>query len=165
MSSRLSLLSPALRGPYPRPVSGLSCPGVTRCGLCLALTEHEVLRSVYTAMCHFAPLVAVTLQAVTLQVRAAFSACPAATVPLSRPLVPKAQSDKCVPDRDPRWQVLDSTKKAVASLRVVFLAKPKVRKDLNEGYDPFRVSPASLVAQASPRLYELATPKSITKKV
>ncbi|KAM4855517.1 sperm microtubule associated protein 2 [Urocitellus parryii] len=79
--------------------------------------------------------------------------------------MPKAQSDKCVPDRDPRWEVLDGTKKAVASPRVVFLAKPKVRKDFNEDYDPYRISPASLVAQASPRLYELATPKSITKKV
>ncbi|KAF7469734.1 testicular haploid expressed gene protein [Marmota monax] len=78
---------------------------------------------------------------------------------------PKAQSDKCLPDRDPRWEVLDGTKKAVASPRVVFLAQPKVRKDFNEDYDPYRISPASLVAQASPRLYELATPKSITKKV
>lgn len=79
--------------------------------------------------------------------------------------VPKARSEKCVPDRDPRWEVLDSTKKAVASPRVISLAKPRVRKDLNEGYDPYYISPASLVARASPRLYELATPKSITKKV
>ncbi|KAM8925266.1 sperm microtubule associated protein 2 isoform 3-T3 [Lycaon pictus] len=79
--------------------------------------------------------------------------------------MPKAQSDQCVPDRDPRWEVLDVTKKAVASPRIISLAKPKVRKDLNEGYDPYRISPASLVAQASPRLYELAVPKSITKRV
>ncbi|XP_060485514.1 LOW QUALITY PROTEIN: sperm microtubule associated protein 2 [Panthera onca] len=79
--------------------------------------------------------------------------------------MPKAQSDQCVPDRDPRWEVLDVTKKAVASPRIISLAKPKVRKDLNEGYDPYHISPASLVAQASPRLYELATPKSITKRV
>lgn len=78
--------------------------------------------------------------------------------------MPKAQSEKCVPDRDPHWEVLEVTKKAVASPRIVSLAKPKVRKDLNEGYDPYRISPASLVARASPRLYELATPKSITKK-
>ncbi|XP_057566431.1 testicular haploid expressed gene protein isoform X2 [Hippopotamus amphibius kiboko] len=77
---------------------------------------------------------------------------------------PKAQSDKCVPDRDPRWEVLEVTKKAVASPRIVSLAKPKVRRDLNEGYDPYHISPASLVARASPRLYALATPKSITKK-
>ncbi|XP_072804278.1 sperm microtubule associated protein 2 isoform X8 [Vicugna pacos] len=49
--------------------------------------------------------------------------------------MPKAQSDKCVPDRDPRWEVLEITKKAVASPRVILLAKPKVRKCLNEGYD------------------------------
>nr|XP_024207092.2 testicular haploid expressed gene protein isoform X3 [Pan troglodytes] len=78
---------------------------------------------------------------------------------------PKAQSDKCVPDRDPRWEVLDVTKKVVASPRIISLAKPKVRKGLNEGYNPYYISPASLVAQASPRLYELATPKSITRKV
>ncbi|XP_059551253.1 testicular haploid expressed gene protein [Myotis daubentonii] len=79
--------------------------------------------------------------------------------------MPKAQSDQCVPDRDPRWEVLDVTKKAVASARIRVLAKPKVRKELNEGYDPYYISPASLKARASPRLYELATPKSITKKV
>ncbi|XP_004395562.1 PREDICTED: testicular haploid expressed gene protein [Odobenus rosmarus divergens] len=49
--------------------------------------------------------------------------------------MPKAQSNQCVPDRDPRWEVLDVTKKAVASPRIISLAKPKVRKDLNEGYD------------------------------
>ncbi|XP_028015126.1 testicular haploid expressed gene protein isoform X2 [Eptesicus fuscus] len=79
--------------------------------------------------------------------------------------MPKAQSEKCVPDRDPRWEVLDVTKKAVASPRTLLLAKPKVRKELNEGYDPYYISRATLVARASPRLYELATPKSITKKV
>ncbi|KAF5915433.1 hypothetical protein HPG69_014753 [Diceros bicornis minor] len=79
--------------------------------------------------------------------------------------MPKAQSDKCVPDRDPRWEVLDVTKRAVASPRIVSLAQPKVRRDLNEGYDPHSISPASLVARASPRLCELATPKSITRKV
>ncbi|XP_037360779.1 testicular haploid expressed gene protein isoform X6 [Talpa occidentalis] len=78
---------------------------------------------------------------------------------------PKTQSDKCIPDRDPRWKVLEVTKKAVASPRIISLAQPKVRKDLNEGYDPYHVSPASLVARASPRLFELATPKSITKKM
>uniref|UniRef100_A0A8C0X5L7 Testicular haploid expressed gene protein n=1 Tax=Castor canadensis TaxID=51338 RepID=A0A8C0X5L7_CASCN len=79
--------------------------------------------------------------------------------------MPKVQSDKCVPDRSPRWEVLDVTKKAVATPRIISLAKPRVRKDLNESYDPYYISPASLVARASPRLYELATPKSITKKL
>ncbi|XP_064227283.1 sperm microtubule associated protein 2 isoform X2 [Aotus nancymaae] len=79
--------------------------------------------------------------------------------------MPRAQSDKCVPDRDPRWVVLDVTKKAVASPRIISLARPKVRKGLNEGYDPYYISPAALVARASPRLSELATPKSITRKV
>ncbi|KAM6168032.1 sperm microtubule associated protein 2 [Erethizon dorsatum] len=79
--------------------------------------------------------------------------------------MPKAQSEKCVPDRSPRWEVLDITKKAVASPRIISLAQPRVCKGLNEDYNPYYISPASLVAQASPRLYELATPKSITKKV
>ncbi|KAM4887949.1 LOW QUALITY PROTEIN: sperm microtubule associated protein 2 [Thomomys bottae] len=79
--------------------------------------------------------------------------------------MPKAHSEKCVPDRSPRWEILDGTKKAVASERILSLARPKIRRDLNEGYDPFHVSPASQVAQASPRIYELAVPKSITKKV
>ncbi|XP_031205272.1 testicular haploid expressed gene protein isoform X2 [Mastomys coucha] len=78
---------------------------------------------------------------------------------------PKALSEKCVPDRSPQWEVLDVTKKAVASSRIISLAQPKIRKDLNEGYNPYYISPASLVAQASPRIYELAIPKHITKKV
>ncbi|CAH6779361.1 Theg [Phodopus roborovskii] len=78
---------------------------------------------------------------------------------------PKPLSEKCVPDRNPQWEILDVTKKAVASSRIISLAQPKIRKDLNEGYDPYYISPASLVAQASPRIYELATPKYITKKV
>nr|XP_023397535.1 testicular haploid expressed gene protein isoform X1 [Loxodonta africana] len=58
--------------------------------------------------------------------------------------MPKAQSDKCVPDRDPRWEVLEVTKKAVASPRIISLAKPKVRKDLNEGYDRHPLASMSL---------------------
>ncbi|XP_031294064.2 sperm microtubule associated protein 2 [Camelus dromedarius] len=74
--------------------------------------------------------------------------------------MPKAQSDKCVPDRDPRWEVLEITKKAVASPRVISLAKPKVRKCLNEGYDrrphactsspPPRVSPEESETESRP---------------
>lgn len=61
--------------------------------------------------------------------------------------------------------MLDVTKKAVASPRIISLAKPKERRDANEGYNPYYISPASLTARASPRLQELATPKTITKKV
>nr|KAF6402661.1 theg spermatid protein [Rousettus aegyptiacus] len=43
--------------------------------------------------------------------------------------------------------------------------KPKERRDANEGHNPYHISPASLTARASPRLQELATPKTITKKV
>lgn len=86
-------------------------------------------------------------------------------VPFFCPLAPKALSEKCVPDRSPQWEVQDVTKNAVASSRIISLAQPKIRKDLNEGYNPYYISPASLVAQASPRIYELAIPKHITKKV
>nr|XP_055226954.1 testicular haploid expressed gene protein isoform X4 [Gorilla gorilla gorilla] len=57
---------------------------------------------------------------------------------------PKAQSDKCVPDRDPRWEVLDVTKKVVASPRIISLAKPKMRKGLNEGYNRHPLASVSL---------------------
>ncbi|XP_075391274.1 sperm microtubule associated protein 2 [Tenrec ecaudatus] len=78
---------------------------------------------------------------------------------------PKTASEKCVPDRDPRWEVQESTKRAVASPRTLSLAQPKVRKEFNEGYDPYRISPASLKARASPRIAELATPKNSTRKM
>ncbi|XP_014395551.1 PREDICTED: testicular haploid expressed gene protein isoform X2 [Myotis brandtii] len=66
--------------------------------------------------------------------------------------MPKAQSDQCVPDRDPRWEVLDVTKKAVASARIRSLAKPKVRKELNEGYDRHPLAyMSSPPPKASPR--------------
>ncbi|XP_006107341.2 testicular haploid expressed gene protein isoform X1 [Myotis lucifugus] len=66
--------------------------------------------------------------------------------------MPKAQSDQCVPDRDPRWEVLDVTKKAVASARIRLLAKPKVRKELNEGYDRHPLAyMSSPPPKASPR--------------
>uniref|UniRef100_A0A2K6S3I6 Sperm microtubule associated protein 2 n=1 Tax=Saimiri boliviensis boliviensis TaxID=39432 RepID=A0A2K6S3I6_SAIBB len=73
--------------------------------------------------------------------------------------MPKAQSDKCVPDRDPRWVVLDVTKKVVASPRIISLARPKVRKGLNEGYDPYYISPAaSPPPKASPEKCEPPRP-------
>ncbi|XP_008062670.1 testicular haploid expressed gene protein [Carlito syrichta] len=66
--------------------------------------------------------------------------------------MPKALSDKCIPDRDPRWEVLGVTKNAVASPRIVSLAKPKVRRDLNEGYDrPPLASMSWLRPKTSPK--------------
>ncbi|XP_053437705.1 testicular haploid expressed gene protein isoform X2 [Nycticebus coucang] len=73
--------------------------------------------------------------------------------------LPKAQSDKCIPDRDPRWEVLESTKKAVASPRIISLAKPRVRKDLNEGYDRhLRASMNLPPPRASPKKYDRPRP-------
>ncbi|XP_044140513.1 LOW QUALITY PROTEIN: testicular haploid expressed gene protein [Bufo gargarizans] len=44
-----------------------------------------------------------------------------------------------------------------ASDRVCQLAKPKTRKAIFEGYDPYRISPAAKNADASPRVIELCT--------
>ncbi|XP_037679716.1 testicular haploid expressed gene protein [Choloepus didactylus] len=75
---------------------------------------------------------------------------------LLRLAMPKLQSDKCVPDWDPRWEVLDVTKKAVASPRIVSLARPKLRKDLNEGYDRRPLaSSSSPPPKASPKKCDL----------
>ncbi|XP_036898629.1 testicular haploid expressed gene protein isoform X2 [Sturnira hondurensis] len=69
--------------------------------------------------------------------------------------MPKVQSEKCVPDRSARWEVLDITKKAVASPRIISLAKPKVRKDLNEGYNRHPLAcMSSPPPKASPKKFE-----------
>uniref|UniRef100_A0A8C3YBG2 Sperm microtubule associated protein 2 n=1 Tax=Catagonus wagneri TaxID=51154 RepID=A0A8C3YBG2_9CETA len=74
--------------------------------------------------------------------------------------MPKAQSEKCVPDRDPRWEVLEVTKKVVASPRILSLAKPKVRKDLNEGFDgPLPACTSSPPPRASPKKPEKPGPR------
>ncbi|XP_059950499.1 sperm microtubule associated protein 2 [Mesoplodon densirostris] len=73
--------------------------------------------------------------------------------------MPKAQSDKCVPDRDPRWEVLEVTKKAVASPCIVSLAKPKVRRDLSEGYNLHPLACTSLPPpRVSPKKHEQPRP-------
>ncbi|XP_065729960.1 LOW QUALITY PROTEIN: sperm microtubule associated protein 2 [Phocoena phocoena] len=73
--------------------------------------------------------------------------------------MPKAQSDMCVPDRDPRWEVLEVTKKAVASPRIVSLAKPKVRRDLSEDYNLRPLACTSLpLPRASPKKHERPRP-------
>ncbi|XP_061045069.1 sperm microtubule associated protein 2 [Eubalaena glacialis] len=73
--------------------------------------------------------------------------------------MPKAQSDKCVADRDPRWEVLEVTKKAVASPRIVSLAKPKVRRDLSEGYNLRPLAYTSLPPpRTSPKKHEQPRP-------
>ncbi|XP_006898092.1 PREDICTED: testicular haploid expressed gene protein [Elephantulus edwardii] len=65
--------------------------------------------------------------------------------------MPKVLSEKCVPDRNPHWQVLDAAKKAVASPRIISLAKPRARKDLHEDYNrPRLASMSSPSPRASP---------------
>ncbi|XP_041085015.1 testicular haploid expressed gene protein-like [Polyodon spathula] len=68
----------------------------------------------------------------------------------------------------PRLQVLaskPSAMKVVASNCVHILAKPKVRKGIFEGYDPYLVTQTAKQAQASSRVLELSTPLPRYKKI
>ena len=63
------------------------------------------------------------------------------------------------------WEVSESAQKALPSLRVQQLARPKSRSQYNEDYDAnsWKVSQGAKVAQATPRIVELALP--IPRKV
>ncbi|KAJ8028662.1 Testicular haploid expressed protein [Holothuria leucospilota] len=61
-----------------------------------------------------------------------------------------------------RWETTESTKKAIATLRLQQLARPKSRGK-NENYDPYKVSSAAIHARATPRIDELCAP--IPRKV
>ncbi|XP_074061027.1 sperm microtubule associated protein 2 isoform X2 [Macrotis lagotis] len=63
------------------------------------------------------------------------------------------------------WEISEGTKNTMASKRTVSLAKPKERKDFHEEHNPYCVSEAALKAEPSPRIYELATPKRVVRKV
>ncbi|XP_071804057.1 uncharacterized protein [Asterias amurensis] len=56
-----------------------------------------------------------------------------------------------------QWDVTDSAIKAIATLRLQQLARPKSRGK-NDNYDPYRVTGASLHARATPRIEELSMP-------
>ncbi|XP_033903762.3 testicular haploid expressed gene protein-like [Acipenser ruthenus] len=63
-----------------------------------------------------------------------------------------------LPEKPTAWPVPESAMKVVASDRVHMLAKPKVRKGIFEGYDPYLVTETAKQAQASLRVLELSTP-------
>ncbi|KAM9330612.1 sperm microtubule associated protein 2 [Gastrophryne carolinensis] len=71
---------------------------------------------------------------------------------------PKTEHPQYQQDLPVQRQVSASAVHAQASDRVCQLAKPKTRKAIFEGYDPYRISPAAKHAEASPRIVELCTP-------
>nr|XP_015221244.1 PREDICTED: testicular haploid expressed gene protein [Lepisosteus oculatus] len=71
---------------------------------------------------------------------------------------PKAEHRLYRPDRDVAWPVPPSARAAVASDRLLVLAKPRARRALSDGCDPYRVSSPARRAQATPRTLELSAP-------
>lgn len=61
-----------------------------------------------------------------------------------------------------RWETTESSKKAIATLRLQQLARPTSRGK-TENYDPYKISSAAIHARPTPRIDELATP--IPRKV
>ncbi|XP_022088911.1 testicular haploid expressed gene protein-like isoform X2 [Acanthaster planci] len=59
--------------------------------------------------------------------------------------------------RSIQWDVSESALKAIATLRLQQLARPKSRSKY-DNYDPYKVSPASLHTRATPRIEELCLP-------
>ncbi|XP_033104201.1 testicular haploid expressed gene protein-like, partial [Anneissia japonica] len=59
--------------------------------------------------------------------------------------------------RTVQWPVEDPALKAIATLRIQQLARPKSRGKL-DNFDPYRVSPAARNARATPRIAELCLP-------
>nr|XP_020864682.1 testicular haploid expressed gene protein isoform X2 [Phascolarctos cinereus] len=79
--------------------------------------------------------------------------------------MPKMLATNYTYDKPCSWVISDGTKNAMASKRILYLAKPKERKDCNEGHDPYCISVAALRAEPSPRVYELAIPKRVATKI
>ncbi|XP_073516751.1 sperm microtubule associated protein 2 isoform X1 [Phyllobates terribilis] len=72
--------------------------------------------------------------------------------------VPKMEHHQYHHDLEVPRHVPASALHTEASDRVCQLAKPKARKAIFEGFDPFRISPAAKHANASSRIIELCTP-------
>uniref|UniRef100_H3ASC9 Sperm microtubule associated protein 2 n=1 Tax=Latimeria chalumnae TaxID=7897 RepID=H3ASC9_LATCH len=71
---------------------------------------------------------------------------------------PKKLHPAYFPNRPAEWPVPESARKIVATERISQLAKPRLHKALNEGYDGYKISYAAKHAVASPRIQELSTP-------
>ncbi|XP_053321487.1 testicular haploid expressed gene protein [Spea bombifrons] len=74
--------------------------------------------------------------------------------------VPKTEHHQFQHDLPIERKVPASALHAQASDRICQLAKPRIRKAIFEGYDPYKISPAAKNADASPRVLELSTPPS-----
>ncbi|XP_074834039.1 sperm microtubule associated protein 2 [Carettochelys insculpta] len=77
---------------------------------------------------------------------------------------PKTEHPSYLHDKPVRWPVSAGARNTIMSARLSELAHPKVRKQIFEGYDPYRISRAALHAEASPRLQELSIPRRVRKK-
>ncbi|XP_030396654.1 testicular haploid expressed gene protein [Gopherus evgoodei] len=77
---------------------------------------------------------------------------------------PKTEHPSYLHDKPVQWAVSASTRNAVLSVRLSELARPKVRKQIFEGYNPYRISSAALHTEASARLQELSIPQRVRKK-
>ncbi|CAM2109249.1 unnamed protein product [Caretta caretta] len=72
---------------------------------------------------------------------------------------PKTEHPSYLHDKPIRWAVSAGARNAVMSARLSELARPKVRKQIFEGYNPYRISSAALHTEASARLQELTVTK------
>ncbi|KAM4709434.1 sperm microtubule associated protein 2-like [Discoglossus pictus] len=72
--------------------------------------------------------------------------------------VPKTEHPEYMPDGPVQRPVPAQALKSSASDRVCQLAKPKPRKAIFEGYDPYKISTSAKQAEASPRILELCVP-------
>ncbi|XP_038596359.1 testicular haploid expressed gene protein [Tachyglossus aculeatus] len=77
---------------------------------------------------------------------------------------PKPEPQSHQPKIPAQRPVVEDTKNAVASPRIMQLAKPKERKGVRKDYNPYLISPATLMAEASPRTLELSTPRNVKPK-
>ncbi|CAM5177372.1 unnamed protein product [Eretmochelys imbricata] len=77
---------------------------------------------------------------------------------------PKTEHPSYLHDKPIRWAVSAGARNAVMSARLSELARPKVRKQIFEGYNPYRISSAALHTEASARLQELSIPQRVRKK-
>ncbi|XP_002738421.1 sperm microtubule associated protein 2-like [Saccoglossus kowalevskii] len=71
------------------------------------------------------------------------------------------------PEKYVQWPVSENAMKALATLRLQQLARPKSRGKV-DNYDPYKVTPSARSARATPRIAELANPiprKIRTKKI
>lgn len=57
-----------------------------------------------------------------------------------------------------QWPVEDSAMKAIASLEIQKLARPRSRTMIKDDYDPYKVTLAARRARATPRIDELCAP-------